>query len=186
MHTNHHRYADTTKDHINFKRFWHDTLLLSPWMFITNTTAKFEMPDKQQYFAEQRAIYQSILDDLWTFFCEEYRIYLTLLFWFVMYLVCPIILFKVIFMGRFLISIFQFLAGVLGHTKLPFGYRNFNTVDSSYNNLIFHCLSLGLFSSMLHNNHHGMKKFGNGQVRWFEFDLSQYVIKIFNKLMIKV
>lgn len=183
MHTNHHRYADTKEDHINFKRFWHDTLLLSPWMFITNTSAKFKMSNKEQYFAEQRAVYKDILNDIWTFFCEEYRIYLTLLFWLVLYIVCPVVLFKIIFMGRFLISIFQFLTGVLGHIKLPFGYRNFNTLDSSHNNLAFHYLSLCLFNSMLHNNHHGLRRFNAGQVRWYEFDLGQYVLKLFKILM---
>ena len=73
-------------------------------------------------------------------------------------------------MGRFLISVFKFLADVFGHMKLPFGYRNFNTNDTTYNHLVFHYLCLGLFTAMLHNNHHGTTS-SKHSFHWYEFDM---------------
>jgi len=185
MHSNHHMYADTKDDHANFKRSWHDLFLLSPWLFLNKSYNNFVMPDKENYFKRQQEIYKNILDDIWTFFCEEYRISLTIIFWAVLYFIAPIVLFKVLFMGRFLLSIFQFLFNIPGHVKLPFGYRNFNTPDGSYNNLWIHYLTLCLSGAALHNNHHGLRSYKTCQHRWFEFDLSKYVIAAYTKLMVK-
>ena len=85
-------------------------------------------------------------------------------------------------MGRFLSSVFTGLAAIGGHTKLPFGYRNFDTPDTTYNNLLFHYLALGTMPSMLQNNHHGIKK-NAATYKWFEFDSFEIIIKVLRPLL---
>lgn len=66
------------------------------------------------------------------------------------------------------------LINTLNHLK-RFGYRNFDTKDSSTNNLITGFLAWG---EGWHNNHHaypGKADFGK---KWFEFDLSYYIIRL--------
>ena len=174
-HKNHHMYSDQDADMVNVKRTWHDAALLSPWIYFT---FKFPLiPNYDSYINEQRESCKYLTDDPWTNFCQDYKIVLTIVFWGLLFVFLPVILFKVVFVGRLLISIFKVFADIFGHMKLPGGYRNFDTPDNTYNHLLFHYLSLTLFTAMLHNNHHGTINFKTSQVRWFEFDLSQYIIK---------
>jgi stearoyl-CoA desaturase (delta-9 desaturase) len=63
------------------------------------------------------------------------------------------------------------LINILGHTKALIGYRNFNTADHSFNNLIMGFLTWG---QGWHNNHHhapGSYDFGRGvSSKWWEID----------------
>ena len=63
------------------------------------------------------------------------------------------------------------LVNVFGHSKCIIGYRNFNTIDGSYNNLILGYLAWG---QGWHNNHHahpGSYNFGSGTSgKWWEWD----------------
>jgi stearoyl-CoA desaturase (delta-9 desaturase) len=63
------------------------------------------------------------------------------------------------------------LINILGHTKAFIGYRNFNTADHSFNNLIMGFLTWG---QGWHNNHHhapGSYDFGRGvSSKWWEID----------------
>ncbi len=170
-HANHHIWSDTNSDHMYVKTRWDSNCILSPWNYFINQ--QLEMPGKEEYFKKQNKEYKHILNDPWTMFIEEFKIPLTLLFWAILFFTFPIILFKIVFMGRLLMSVLAGLANIAGHSKLPGGYRNFDISDNTYNHLIFHYLSLGLFTGMLHNNHHGLKTFETSQVRWFEFDTSR-------------
>jgi fatty-acid desaturase len=181
LHQNHHRHADQKQDLVNYRTTWYSFAVLAPWIFLMNQP--LNIPNKEQYLQEERKKFKSIIDDDWTWFCETYRIPLTLLFWGILFILAPLILFKIIFMGRFLISLFKFAADVFGHMKLPFGYRNFDTPDTTYNHLIFHYLTLCLFTGILHNNHHGLKSFDTCQHRWFEFDLSKFFIRPLKSLL---
>lgn len=181
LHNNHHAYADKQHDTLNYRTTGYTNCILSPLVFLANTAIDF--PNKVEYLAKQQQIYSNILEDNWTVFCENYKIPLTIIFWTVLYFVFPIILFKVIFVGRVIISVLAGWSNVLGHMKLPFGYKNFNNNNTTYNHLILYYLTFCLFNAMLHNNHHGIKNINVYSVRWFEFDLSKYVVKLLTTLM---
>jgi fatty-acid desaturase len=184
MHAVHHGYADQKYDHINYKTNWYDLCILAPWIFLYNKNRTPLAHDKV-FFENQVKRFQAINDDLWTFFCEQYSLPLTILYWGILYLICPIVLFKVVMLGRLLISMFNCLTDVFGHMKLPFGYRNFDLNDTSYNHLIFHYLSLGLFNAMLHNNHHGLRSLETCRFRWFEIYTGLYLNKFLRFLLEK-
>jgi stearoyl-CoA desaturase (delta-9 desaturase) len=63
------------------------------------------------------------------------------------------------------------LVNVVGHKKALIGYRNFDTIDNSHNNILFGYLCWG---QGWHNNHHhapGSFDFGSGiSGKWWEFD----------------
>lgn len=61
----------------------------------------------------------------------------------------------------------------LNHIK--FGYRNFNTNDNSYNNLITGYLCCG---EGWHNNHHQDPKNPKFGFKWWEFDPGYYLTKL--------
>lgn len=66
-----------------------------------------------------------------------------------------------------------------GHTKGLLGYRNYSLSDNSQNNALYGVL---IFGEGWHNNHHrhpGSARFG---LRWFEIDVSFWVIKALEKL----
>lgn len=178
VHLNHHLYSDQgNKDVSNWRIHWYNMGILSPINYLYQAPTDF--PDRKKYFANQNKKFAYILDDTWLFIIEEYSNILTILFWLLLWLICPIILFKIIFMGRVMISILTLFPGMFGHTKILGGYRNFNTPDKSYNNLIPHYLCLTLFPTILQNNHHGqLYTIEKGhRHRWFEIDLSKYVVR---------
>ena len=59
------------------------------------------------------------------------------------------------------------------------GYRNYQTDDSSRNNLIIGFLSNG---EGWHNNHHAHPVSARHGLKWYEFDLNWYAIWILQKL----
>lgn len=183
-HANHHMYSDQgNKDNLNWRIHWYNICLLSPLTYIYQVPTDY--PKAEEYFLREKNRFNYILDDIWTFFVEDNQILLTIIFWTALYFLMPIILFKIVFMGRALASVYMLLASIAGHIKLPLSYRNFDTNDTSQNNLIIHYLTLGMFSSMLHNNHHGISVRPNHAVRWFEIDLGYYIIKVLKPLLEK-
>lgn len=60
-----------------------------------------------------------------------------------------------------------------------FGKRMFNTKDRSYNNWIVGLLAFG---EGWHNNHHAFPRSAFHGMRWWQFDLSSYVIMALEKL----
>ena len=169
LHRHHHIETDTDEDLLLPKRYWYNRNLLAPWAWLSSS--KIEISNQTEYLDAQKARYANILNDPWTEFCEEYKISLTLLVWGLLFVFFPIILFKILFMGRLLMSIFMFIGSNVGHMNLPTGYKNFvDTKDDQTNNyLILHYLSLGLFCGMLHNNHHHQ----TATARWFELDVAK-------------
>ena len=181
-HANHHMYSDKgNKDNLNWRIHWYSFCTLSPLLYLYQQPTDY--PDKDRYFARQKERFANILDDTWTFFCEHYRVELTIIYWLALYFIMPIVLFKVVLMGRFLMSIYMAMVSIGCHIRLPFSYRNFNTNDTTYNNMILHVLSLGMLSSMLHNNHHGRAGEIKHTFRWFEFDTSYYVVNLLKTLL---
>lgn len=179
-HKNHHMYSDQgNKDCSNWRIHWYNMIILSPINYIYQ--AKTEFPNQKEFFAGQEKRFKVFLDDLYTWFIEEYSHWLTILWWIVVYLIAPIVFFKVLMMGRFIMSIYSPFASWIGHAKFPFGYRNFDTPDTSYNNLIPHVICLCVYPTVLQNNHHGQQytlERGHWH-RWFEVDLSIYIARFF-------
>jgi fatty-acid desaturase len=66
------------------------------------------------------------------------------------------------------------------HIKLPFSYRNFDTKDNSYNNILFDIFGLGLGFG-LHNNHHHNPRKVNNRVKWWEFDIEGTIAGLLSK-----
>jgi hypothetical protein len=178
VHHRHHQCSDQgNKDVANWRIHWYNMDIMSPINFIYQE--KTDYGDTEKFFSMQEKKYKNILNDTWTFFIEEYSHYLTIIFWSLLFFLCPVVLFKIIFMGRMILGICTVFSSVCGHTRLPGGYRNFDTPDTSYNNLILHYLTLCVFPTILQNNHHGQKytlERGN-QRRWFEIDLSKYIAR---------
>ena len=70
------------------------------------------------------------------------------------------------------------LAGFAGHVKnFPLSYRNYNTNDTTSNNMIFHLMFFGLFAGMLQNNHHGRPNAESPNPKWWEIDTSLPIVK---------
>jgi stearoyl-CoA desaturase (delta-9 desaturase) len=65
---------------------------------------------------------------------------------------------------------------IANHSKL--GYRNYDTSDTSYNNILMGYL---LFGEGWHNNHHNNPTNPNFGQKWWEFDLGYQMIKIIRK-----
>lgn len=64
------------------------------------------------------------------------------------------------------------------HSPGLFNYRNFNTDDSSHNNLLLAWLGFGLG---LHNNHHNDSRELINSHRWWEIDLEGWIGKFISK-----
>lgn len=180
LHENHHQYADQgNNDNLNWRLHWYNLCSVSPLTFLYVRPTAY--PNLNELVESQSQIHKHILADSYTQFIENNRIFLTIVYWTILYLALPVFLFNVVLMGRFLFSGYMVLAAIGGHTRLPFGYRNFNTPDTSYNNLLFHYLALGLMPSMLQNNHHGGNQISH---RWFEINTAGIVIKLLRPLLV--
>jgi hypothetical protein len=184
-HHRHHQCSDQgNKDVANWRTGWWAHGIVSPINYIFQPVT--DWGDADRYVDMQERKFDEIFDDTWTWLIEEYSHILTIVFWILLYFVCPTMLFKIVFLGRALLTIYTLFSTIGGHTKLPGGYRNFNTPDHSYNNLLLHYTSLLMFPTILQNNHHGQKytlEKGSG-LHWYEFDISKYIAR-FLKLMIE-
>jgi stearoyl-CoA desaturase (delta-9 desaturase) len=66
----------------------------------------------------------------------------------------------------------------LSHMKLPLSYRNFDTPDDSYNNIVIGILSFGFG---WHNNHHNNQRELINSHRWYEVDLEGLFARLISK-----
>jgi fatty-acid desaturase len=176
LHDSHHRHADQDEhDYLSSSKRWITSGLLSPLMFVYQPY-KFSIPDYDNFVTKQTQRYRYLLDNQFTKFCNEYQLELTLCWWLCLFLILPVLFFKLILMSRLLMSIFSIINTLSGHNKLLLGYRNFNTTDHSYNNLIVHYAFLGLSPASLHNNHHGMDFTKSHSSKWYEIDTGSWII----------
>jgi hypothetical protein len=187
MHETHHIYADQDdKDYLSLKKRWITSGTISPLMFVYQPY-KLEIPNQKEFVLQKENQLKNLVNDSWTKFCDNNTVLLTAGWWLILYFLSPIMLFNIILMGRLLMSMYVLINTITGHTNILFGYRNFETLDDSHNNLFFHYMFLGMFSTLLHNNHHG-KDFSNSQshqYRWWEFDTGYLIQKIFIKPLIE-
>jgi len=181
-HNLHHIHSDNgPEDVMNWRHHWYSTTIISP---IPRKDVKPE--DYEAYAERQRKKYKDIFNDPWTKFCARYQNEISLGVFGVLYLIAPVILFNVIFVGRVLLSVMTGLAGFAGHVKnFPGSYRNHNTNDTTSNNMLFHLMFFGLFAGMLQNNHHGRPKAIAPNSRWWELDTSLPIVKFLKFAMEK-
>lgn len=175
LHRHHHERPDHQDDILLPRRSWWLYNILAPWIWLRRD--RLRLHDQDRYLAQQRSRYHDMLHDPWTQFCERNQALVTCVFWLFLYVAAPILLFKVLLMGRLLMSIFMGLSSNLGHLSLPTGYKNSNTgeEDRTHNYLILHYLALGLSCGMLHNNHHNVRPGKSLTVRWFELDVASLI-----------
>ena len=165
MHDIHHRYADQNEyDPVSVKLHWYTTLAITPLMYVY-LQKQSEIPGIQDWIKKQQQRQHNLVTDPWTNFCDNNAILLCVVTWTVLFFLAPVLLFKVIFVSRVMASVWSGVLQYVGHTPFWFNYRNFNTNNTSQNNIFLYYLGLGLYPSVLHNNHHGdfSKK-----SRWFE------------------
>ena len=173
VHSIHHIHPDVKgKDPLYIKNNWFTTNIISPLVYLYQS--EIEIPS-DKFFQDVQKKHKDLINDDWTIFCENYKIPLTLLVWGVLYLICPIILFKVIFLGRILMSLIMLVVSIGTHNRLLVGTQNYKN-NTTYNNYLFHYLFLGLLPSVLHNNHHNGFTAETHSNHWYEIDLGSMII----------
>ena len=185
-HHRHHQCSDQgDKDVANWRTGWYTHGTVSPVNYLYQPHTDWGNTEK--YVTTQESKFSEIFDDTWTFFIEEYSHVFAILFWLVLYLVAPIVLFKIVFLGRALLTVYTIFSSIGGHARILGGYRNFDTPDNSYNNLLLHYVSLLTFPTILQNNHHGAKytlEKGSG-IYWYEYDASKHIARFLKLCMEK-
>lgn len=174
-HDLHHIYSDNgPEDVMNWRYHWYSTTIVSP---IPRQDVK--PADYNVYLKKQQQKNARFLSDPWTNFCCKYQGEISLGTFAVLLVVVPVILFNVVFVGRVLLTVMTGLAGFVGHIKnFPGSYRNFNTKDTTSNNILLHYLFLGLFAGMLQNNHHGQPKSERPNPKWWELDTTWPIVRV--------
>ena len=180
-HLSHHKYSDQgNKDNVNSRLFWFGDAWVLPFGFLG---AKPEIPDSKGLIDRSYRSRREIIDDPWTQFCERRALCISVATQMILFFVAPIFLLKVLLMGRFIMTLCMICAGIAHRKNIPLTYRNFDTPDSTNNNLILHYLFLGIFGGLLQNNHHGRPNALNMGVRWWEIDTSTPVAYLLKFLM---
>ncbi len=158
-HVAHHRYVDTEKDphSPSFMPWWKVQWLamftsMTSFRFATSNLNKFQIFLHKNYFYLHTAILITLLIVI--------GLHLTM----VWYLVPAAILWNA--------------ASMINTINHKFGYRNFESRDSSTNHLLTGYLMWG---EGWHNNHHQAPGNSNFSVKPHEFDLSHRIIKLLNK-----
>jgi len=164
MHRNHHQYSDTEKDfHSPVVRGFLNSHILFLYnkniIKLNRTKVKDLLKFKELIFLDNFSYLPSIIFISVLFFCWGS----SGVFWF--YLI-----------PNFFVLNSTFSINSICHVL---GYRNFNTRDTSRNNLIFGYLSWG---EGWHNNHHQYPSRTNFGIRKHEMDSAYIVLKIFEKL----
>lgn len=98
-------------------------------------------------------------------------------------LISPSAFFSVLIIPAIIESFRINLINYYGHKPGIFSYRNFNTEDASYNNLL-----LGLFGFGVgwHNNHHANPQELINKKNWWEIDLEGFIGKLLSKKFFNV
>jgi len=93
VHRSHHQFSDQgNKDVANWRIHWYNMDIMSPINYVYQSRTDYG--DEEKYFAEQAKLFKVFLDDVWTWFIEEYSHILTIIFWVFLYFLLPMILFK--------------------------------------------------------------------------------------------
>jgi fatty-acid desaturase len=181
-HPAHHMYSDQGKaDNVNFKEFWWGSASTIPVEFLCD----YQIPNVEKVVEHGYRIRPEIFDDPWAQFCEKYSLFITTGTLILLFFIAPVIMLKVIVLGRFIIVVALVFTGICHLKDFPLSYRNFDTNDDSNNNIILHYIFLGFFSGLLQNNHHGKPNAINLGCNWWEIDTSTPVAHSLKYLMEK-
>jgi len=93
-------------------------------------------------------------------------------------IISPSLLIGLFLFPAFIESLRINLVNYYGHNNCIGSYRNFNTPDSSQNNLLIGWLGLGIG---WHNNHHANYKELVNTHRWWEIDVEGYIGRLLSK-----
>lgn len=182
-HLSHHKYSDQgDHDNVNSRLFWFGDAWVLPFAFLG---PRPNIPDARELVDRAYRTHQEVIDDPWTKFCEKYSLEISVSTMTVLFLLFPVFLFKILLMGRFIMTLGMIGAGIAHRDGVPLTYRNFNTPDSTNNNLILHYLFFGIFGGLLQNNHHGRPRVLNMGIKWWEIDASAPMAYLFKFLMSK-
>lgn len=181
-HRAHHLYSDQgPADNLNWRYYWYSSATLMPFPQLHDPTP----PDVEKYVENQRKFHATTLNDPWTYWCDKHSVFISISTMVFLWFVAPVLLIKVICLGRLLIVGMALNGGLTGHIKnFPLSYRNYNTPDTTSNNILFHYLWLGFATAVLQNNHHGNPQALRPNPRWFEID-SAYPILLLVKYLIE-
>jgi fatty-acid desaturase len=183
LHITHHKYSDRGyADHANFRCFWFGHAWVMPFVFFGPQLRAPDFGSLQQRMYKK---YKHIIDDPWTIFCERYGVLISCITLIAMYFLMPIVLFKIVLMGRFIMTLGMMTVSACHVKWFPFNYRHYNTKDESSNNLILHYMFLGIFSGLLQNAHHAKPKAMSMSSAWYEIDSSTPVAYVLRFLMSK-
>ena len=160
VHRLHHAYSDTEKDphgpgNIGFKLF--------NFKHIESAAGKMnvflvkDLMNKQQIFI------------------HDYYLAIILAFVFVLAIFGLDVAYFVWVLPVFLVQMSQNSFNYFAHT---YGYRNYETKDTSSNNVLLWPLIMG---DAWHNNHHGNPASMTTQLKWWEIDPAGYLIRMIRK-----
>jgi stearoyl-CoA desaturase (delta-9 desaturase) len=182
-HFAHHKYSDQGEwDNVNARLFWYGDAWLLPFSFLGPGP---KPPNAKELIDRSHNAFNDIIDDPWTQFCERQVLTISAGTLIILFFIAPIFLFKVLLLGRFIMSLGMVGAGIAHLQNVPLTYRNFDTPDSTNNNLILHYLFLGMFGGLLQNNHHAKPNALNTGSRWWEIDVSTPIAHLLKFLMAK-
>jgi stearoyl-CoA desaturase (delta-9 desaturase) len=171
QHQHHHRNSDTDKDIHSPNRGFIKSFF----------TWAFNARDIESVF-QDRAVKIQLLktqqDKLITFLSNNF-VLLNLLF----FLLLILINWKIFIFGYAVSFVIEYvrisLVNVGCHKKILFSYKNHQTKDNSYNNLLVGFLTLGFG---WHNNHHNDSKKLILSEKWWEVDFEGYIAYGFKKI----
>jgi fatty-acid desaturase len=159
IHREHHAYADTPDDpHSPDINGWKSFLIPVP-----KSRKNINKGIIKEFFNKQDLLIN--------------RFYLLILLFYIsiLFLISPWLFY---FAWALPIAVGHFLLNVFTYAGHKFGYVNFERKDQSKNNLI---LGLLLFGEGWHNNHHQNPKNYKLQIKWWEIDIINYIIKFIKK-----
>jgi len=167
QHIFHHSHSDKDNDPSTPKLgFWESFLF---WRLRESTLTKIHVKN----YPSLRIMRDPVL-----MFLSKHFQYIVLL-----YAIVLLILGPTYFISMFILPAFIEHARInaissLSHMKLPLSYRNFDTPDDSYNNIVIGILSFGFG---WHNNHHNNQRELINSHRWYEVDLEGLFARLISK-----
>ena len=168
----HHAYADTDLDlHSPIHGLWSSFI---GWNFTD---------DERGWLLREYVKSKKTFEDKFAHTCQEYYTHIVIanllivalisfLFFGNFYLVLASL------NGSFYALIITGLVNILGHTPIKgitYKHTEFNLKNNAVNNLVFGIVTCG---EAFHQNHHAKPMATNFGIRWYEFDLSHYIVEL--------
>lgn len=168
QHQYHHKVADTDKDPSSPKiyGFWESFLW---WRFRESILKKIDL---------RNYCIKIILKDKFLMFISKH--FLKIIWVYMLILIAiDINLFVNLFIVPITLEHLRInLISSAAHLNIPLSYKNFESTDNAYNNIIIGLLSFGFG---WHNNHHNNPRELVNSHRWWEIDIEGIVAKLISK-----